>query len=65
MTFMTKSQIPVTETQASVHCPICTHAVSATVIVRGKSVYVKPGQKCARCAASLDAGRLLWLSRAA
>jgi hypothetical protein len=60
-----KKQIPVKESHASVHCPICTHAVPATVLVKGRSVFVKPGQKCARCAASLDAGRLMWLDRAA
>lgn len=65
MTFMKKSEIPASESQATVHCPICTHTVPATVIVRGKNMYVKPGQKCARCTASLDAGRLLWLANAA
>jgi hypothetical protein len=65
MTFMKKSEIPAAESQATVHCPICTHTVSATVLVRGKNAYVKPGQKCARCSASLDAGRLLWLANAA
>lgn len=50
---------------ASVHCPICTHTVHATVQAQGRSVRVKPGQKCPRCASSLDAAYVLRFDRAA
>ncbi|MBI4873721.1 MAG: hypothetical protein HY822_03700 [Acidobacteria bacterium] len=48
-----------------VHCPICTHTVEARVILAGRHVFVQPGQKCPRCAASLDAGYVLGSRRAA
>jgi uncharacterized protein (UPF0212 family) len=53
------------EYSASVHCPICTHTVHATVLAQGRSVRVKPGQKCPRCSSSLDAAYVLRLDRAA
>jgi len=57
---------PVTaEYSASVHCPMCTHTVHATVSAQGKAVRVKPGQKCPRCSSSLDAAYVLRLDRAA
>ena len=55
----------VTETSASVYCPICTHTVQATVLNLGKSMRVKPHQRCPRCSTALDAGKILWLARAA
>ncbi|MEO7144529.1 MAG: hypothetical protein ABI165_13605 [Bryobacteraceae bacterium] len=51
--------------RAQVYCPICTHTVDAAVIHSGKRNIVKPGQKCARCSASLDAGYIMHLDRAA
>lgn len=42
-----------------VHCPICTHTVEARVILSGRHTFVQPGQKCPRCASSLDAGYVL------
>jgi uncharacterized Zn finger protein (UPF0148 family) len=48
-----------------VYCPICTHTVEAEVQTAGKLVRVKPGQKCSRCAASLDAGYVLRHQQAA
>ncbi len=60
-----KSDAVVTESAASVYCPICTHSVNAAVLTQKRVSIVKPGQKCSRCAASLDAGRILWLDRAA
>ena len=60
-----KSEAVVTESSASVYCPICTHSVYATVLSQKRVSIVKPGQKCSHCAASLDAGRILWLDRAA
>ncbi len=47
------------------HCPMCTHNVPAYVIVAGRRVFVKPGQKCPRCAGTLDAAYVLELDRAA
>ena len=49
----------------SVHCPICTHTVRATVEAHGRTVRVKPGQKCPRCQSTLDAGYVLRFDRAA
>jgi hypothetical protein len=39
-----------------VYCPICTHTVDAEIEPRQPHPIVKPGQKCARCSGSLDAG---------
>jgi hypothetical protein len=39
-----------------VYCPICTHMVDAELQHKDRHVLVKPGQKCPRCAGSLDAG---------
>jgi len=50
---------------ASVHCPICTHAVAAEVVLGRLRAVVKPGQKCPRCGSSLDAGVVLKLAEAA
>ena len=48
-----------------VHCPICTHSVEADVLLRGKRLLTLPGQKCPRCASSLDAAYILRLDNAA
>lgn len=53
------------EYKGSVYCPLCTHTVPATILVAGRSAKVQPGQKCARCSSSLDAGYVLRLERAA
>ncbi len=45
--------------RAWVYCPICTHTVEAPVLWLGKKAIVKPGEKCPRCRASLEAGRVL------
>lgn len=52
------------ETTGRVHCPICTHTVNAAVVAASKP-YVKPGEKCPRCASGLDAGVVLTLLKAA
>lgn len=36
------------------HCPICTHTVPAAIDMIGKRARVSPGQRCPRCASSLD-----------
>lgn len=49
----------------SVHCAICTHTVEGEILAAGRTVFVRPGQKCPRCASSLDAGYVLRQQRAA
>jgi hypothetical protein len=46
-------------------CPICTHTVPATVYVVGKRPRVAPGQRCPRCAASLDVAIVVQIAEAA
>jgi uncharacterized Zn finger protein (UPF0148 family) len=52
-------------TPGAVYCPICTHTVEADVVPSKKGPMVRPGQKCARCHASLDAGYVLRMPQAA
>ena len=54
-----------TEMKGFVYCPICTHTVEAVVLTNGKTAKTKPGQKCARCSASLDPGYIMRMDRAA
>ncbi|MCX6619793.1 MAG: hypothetical protein NTY38_01680 [Acidobacteria bacterium] len=61
----TNHQAATREFSGSVYCPICTHTVQATVETNGRSTKVKPGQKCGRCSAALDAGYVFTTSRAA
>ena len=56
---------PNSSSKALVYCPICTHTVEADVVHGGKHAHVKPGQRCQRCSASLDAGYIMRLDRAA
>ena len=51
--------------KALVYCPICTHTVEAQAGFAGKKPLVVPGQKCARCASSLDAGLVVQFRDAA
>lgn len=55
----------VTITTGAVHCPICTHTVSAEVVHAGKRLFIRPGQKCPRCSSTLDAAYILRFDRAA
>ena len=48
-----------------VHCPMCTHRVGAVVQSARRLSRVKPGQRCPRCKASLDAGFVLETAKAA
>lgn len=64
MTVVKKPEIR-REMNGIVHCPLCTHRVPAAVLVDRRSAAVKPGQRCARCNSSLDAGFVLRLERAA
>ena len=53
------------EYKGLVYCPICTHNVEAVVVPVKRFAQVKPGQKCARCSSSLDAGVVVRLDVAA
>lgn len=58
-------QPEVNVSQGHVHCPMCTHTVSAIVECTRKTMKIRPGQKCPRCQASLDAAAVLYLLHAA
>jgi transposase-like protein len=53
------------EVKTQVYCPLCTHTVEAMVTYSGKHAKVTPGQKCARCGSSIDAGFVFRYDRAA
>ena len=63
-----KSSTEVVKTQeakSQVYCPMCTHTVEAMVTFSGKQAKVTPGQKCAHCGSSIDAGFVFRYDRAA
>ncbi|MGA7415939.1 MAG: hypothetical protein WBW33_36040 [Bryobacteraceae bacterium] len=69
---MANAQAPVNNAQPEtaarveqVYCPLCTHTVPAEVILKGKRMIVRPGQKCARCHSPIDAGYVFRRDRAA
>jgi hypothetical protein len=62
---MEKKAAPGQEVKGAVYCPICTHTVDAMITYTPRSARVTPGQKCARCSSSLDAGYVLRVDRAA
>jgi uncharacterized protein (UPF0212 family) len=41
------------------YCPICTHVVETPVVVTGRKLVVKPGQKCPRCGSALEAASVV------
>jgi Zn ribbon nucleic-acid-binding protein len=47
------------------HCPICTHTVPADIDLKGKFARVAAGQKCPRCASSLDVAIVIQIPEAA
>jgi len=47
------------------HCPICTHTVPADIDLKGKFARVAPGQRCPRCASSLDVAIVIQIPEAA
>ncbi len=51
--------------RGSVYCLICTHTVEADVVPVGRRTFVRSGQKCPRCASSLDAAYVVVQQRAA
>jgi uncharacterized protein (UPF0212 family) len=60
-----KVPIPTALYTRAVHCPMCTHTVDASVVQTGRQIFVKPGEKCPRCLARLDAAYVLGYDRAA
>jgi hypothetical protein len=53
------------ESSGAVKCTLCTHTVPAVVVTVAKRSRTKPGQKCPRCGASLDAAGVQRLLSAA
>ncbi len=53
------------ENRGWAYCPICTHVVETEVVVFGKRTVVKPGHKCPRCSASLEAASVVRYETAA
>jgi uncharacterized protein (UPF0212 family) len=53
------------KTMGVLYCPICTRYVDGQVIRGGKKAVVAPGQKCPRCASSLDAAMVVKFPQAA
>ena len=51
--------------RGTVHCLICTRNVEADVVVVGRKVFVQAGQKCPRCASTLDPAYVLDVQQAA
>jgi hypothetical protein len=47
------------------YCPICTRYVDGEVTRAGKKVIAVAGQKCPRCASSLDAATVVKIPQAA
>jgi hypothetical protein len=57
--------VEIRTTVAKVYCPICTHTVEVAVRTDGKRAKVAGGQKCPRCAGSIDAGVIMYIPQAA
>jgi hypothetical protein len=53
------------ERAAEVHCLICSHRVTAQVLVDRRGARVKSGETCSRCGSGLGAGYVLMLKPAA
>jgi transposase-like protein len=51
--------------EGKVHCPMCTHSVTANVEYTPRQMRVAQGQKCERCGVSLDVAVVLYLRNAA
>jgi len=50
---------PRRESKGLAYCPICTHTVETQVVQVGKRAWVKPGQRCPRCASPLEVASVL------
>jgi uncharacterized protein (UPF0212 family) len=53
------------QTMGQVHCPMCTHTVSAEIDLKGKYARTAPGQTCPRCRSSLDVAIVVQVPEAA
>ena len=53
------------ESRGWAYCPICTHVVETEVVAVGRRTVVKPGNKCPRCSASLEAASVVRYETAA
>ena len=62
---MTSKDIVIEEVQGKAYCYLCTHVVDAVVLVKGRLIQTKPGQRCSRCKASLNAGSVMDVAKAA
>jgi transposase-like protein len=51
--------------KGQVHCPICTHTVTAEIDLKGRYARVAPGQRCPRCASTLDVAVVVQIPEAA
>lgn len=60
-----KKIITIEEVKGKAYCYMCTHIVDAQVLVAGRRVETKPGQRCPRCKASLNAGSVMEAAKAA
>ncbi len=60
-----KKTIIIEEVNGKAYCYMCTHVVDARVLVAGRYVETKPGQRCPRCQASLNAGSVMEAAKAA
>ena len=65
LTTFTRKAAAVRESEGFAHCPMCTHTVPAQVVSTRKTSFTKPGQKCPRCGATLDAAYVIGLNQAA
>ena len=62
----TNAKLAAIQTQKGwVHCPICTHTVGADIVQRGRQLFTQPGQRCPRCASTLDAACIVRLDKMA
>ena len=65
MEIQMKTPVAAKVAEGKVHCPMCTHTVSAQVEYTPRRMKVVSGQKCERCSASLDVAVVLYLRNAA
>lgn len=70
MTKPTQASPEIVPQTAKVYCPMCTHTVEARIqpaaaFPGSRRRFVEPGQKCAHCSASLDAGYIFPVRHAA
>ena len=62
---ISRKNITIQEVEGKAYCYMCTHIVEAVIQVAGPRVQTKPGQNCPRCKASLNAGSVMEMAKAA